>query len=316
MSRNWIRHFKLTAEGGAKEIDLSSLACVFDIFQFTAETPNNASVRIINPSAETARQFTSAGAEFKKITIEAGYQDNKGVLFKGNIVQARYGRLSPTDKYLDIFAADGDQAYNFATVSKTLAAGSTPKDHYDVAIKAMGEHGAKAGFNGLDLSSPRYPRPVVLFGMARDVLRNIAHAKDANWSIQNGEIEMVKPAQTKPGGAIKLNSETGLVGMPTQEISGIQVRCLINPQIRVHSLIHIDEASIQKARLAIDAGGNTQNPQNARLPDIATDGLYKVLRIDVHGESHNDSWHMMLGCVAASGSGYLPDALKLYQGPQ
>lgn len=316
MSRNWIRHFKVTAEGSGKEIDFSSLSCVFDVLQYTTETPNNASVRIINPSAKTAKLFTSTGSEFKKITIEAGYQDNKGIIFKGNIVQARYGRMSPTEKYLDLFAADGDQPYNFATVSKTLAAGSTPKDHYDVAMKAMGEHGAAAGYVGIDLSTPKYPRPVVLFGMAREVLRNIAHSKNANWSIQNGEVEMVGLTQPKPGGAIKLNSDTGMIGMPTQEISGIIVKCLINPQIRMHSLIHIDEASIQKAQLMIDAGGGTENPRNATLPDIATDGLYKVLKIDVHGESRNEPWYQTLGCVSASGSGWLPDALKIYQGPQ
>lgn len=309
MSRNWIRHFKLTAGGAGKEIDLSTLRCTFEIQQFTTETPNSAVVRVTNPSRETANLFTRKDSEFKRLSLDAGYRDNHGIVFKGNIVQARYGRETPTETFLELLASDGDRSYNYATVSTTLAAGSTPKDHYEVAAKAMREHGVTPGFTGVDLSSPRYPRPVVLFGMARDVLRGLAHSKGATWSIQNEEIEMVEPGKAKPGGAIKLNSETGMIGMPTQDITGVNVRCLINPRIKVHSMIHVDEASIQKARLQLDAGGTTLTDHNINLPNVSADGLYIVLRIDVFGDTRGDVWHQHLGCYSASG-GYLPDRLS------
>lgn len=308
MSRNWIRHFKLTVEGSHKEIDLSSLRTTFEILQFAAETPNSAVVRITNPSRQTANLFTASRSEFEKITIEAGYRDNHGIIFKGNIVQARYGRENPTDTFLELLASDGDRSYNYATVSKTLAAGSTPRDHYDVALSAMGEHGVKQGFTGIDLSKPVYPRPVVLFGMARDVLRNIAHSKDATWSIQNGEVEFLGKEKTKPAGAIKINSETGMVGMPVQEITGINAKVLIDPRIKIGSTVHIDEASVQKARLQLDPGGTTITDSNILLPDVATDGLYSVLRVDAFGDTRGDVWYQQLGCYALSG-GWLPDRL-------
>ncbi len=314
MGTNWIRHFKLTCEGSRGAIDLSEMRCRFSVKQWSTETTNNADVRVTNLAPKTIKPFLDR--EYTKVTIEAGYQDCYGVVYKGEIVQARSGRESPTDTYLDIFASDGATSHNYAVVNKSFAAGSTPKDHYDEALKAMKQFGAQPGFVGVDLSKPKYPRPVILYGMAREVLRNIAHSKDALWSTQNGEVQMVGVKQTLPGGAIKLNSMTGLIGMPTQEITGIMARVLINPSIKVNSKVHIDQASIQRAAWIRDVGGGVENPQNAILPSVAADGFYKVLKIDIIGDTRGTPWYMDLACVAASGEGWLPAKVAVYQGTE
>jgi hypothetical protein len=312
---NWIRYFKLTVEGGGKSLDLSNMRVRFQIKQWTSETPNLADIRVTNLSPETMKPFIQQ--EYKIVTIEAGYKDTHGILFKGDIVQARIGRENPTDKYLDIFARDGEHWHNFAVVNKTFAAGSTPKDHYDEAMKAFKGLGAKAGFLDpeIDLSKPKYPRAVTLYGMARNVMRNIAHSKEATWSTQNGEVQLVGLKNGLPDGAIELNSTTGLIGLPTQEIGGIMARVLINPNIKVHSLIHINQSSIQAAQLYRSVDGGVDNPQNALLPEVAADGIYKVLQINVDGDTRGNPWYQDLACIAKDSS-ILPSNLKIYEGTE
>lgn len=316
MSTNWIRYLKLTAEGGGGSLDFGELRCTFHIQQQPLSSPNLAEIRVYNVSKAVGRRFVQPGSEFKIVTLDAGYQDNHGVICKGNIVAARYGRVTPTETALDLFVNDGDQAHNFATVSKTFAAGSTPKDHFDESVKAMGGHGVKLGHLGIDLSKPKYPKPIVLFGMARDVLHDIAGPREAMWSIQNHELQMVDKDKPIPGGAVKLNSDSGMIGMATQEIDWITVKCLINPQIKVNGTVHIDEASIQRARPISDLPNGWDSPQNSLMPDIAADGLYKVLKIDFQGDTRGTVWYQTLACRPLKDTGPGTKTSVGYEGSQ
>jgi hypothetical protein len=295
---------------GGQTIDLSELRCRFEIKQHSELGPDKATIKITNENPQTAMLFTQNNAEFSTITISCGYQDEGtlGALFSGNIVQAFYGRDTPTDTLTTIQATAGHQAHNYAVVSKTLAVGSTPMDHLNVAVQAMQQYGLQLGFIGpsVDLTTPKYPRAVTLYGMARDILFNIARLKKAQISYKLGQIQILGQTDNLPGGAIVLNSTTGMIGMPTQEIGGIMVRSLINPAIKVGGQIQINQADIQQQLQPTSTTGAltpfTGGPDYAQ---IATDGLYTVFRIDVEGDTRGMPWYMD---IAALRSGQLPSS--------
>lgn len=272
------------------------LRCRFEISQWTMLTPNILKLMVTNPSPTTAQAFVHK--EYQHIRIDAGYQDGHGVIFQGNIIQAIYGRENPTDTLLTVYAGDNDRKHNYATVNTTLPPGSTPQDHLNVALHAMAPDLSK-GFIGVDLSQPVYSRAVTLFGMARNVFTNIAKGKQATVSYQNGKLTMVQNGSGAPGGAIVLNSNTGLIGMPTQTLEGIYARCLINPSIKIHSYVQIDQKDVQGAYAPITTTGQEQITQ-AQLAPIATDGLYTVYRIDTNGDTRGEPWYMDLKMIATN----------------
>ena len=181
--------------------------------------------------------------------------------FAATSSRAFYGRDNPTDTLTTIVATACSQAHNYASVSKTLAAGSTPMDHLNVAVEAMQPYGVKLGFIGpsVDLSTPKYPRAVTLYGMARNILFDIARNKKAQISYKLNQIQIVGQTDSLPGGPVVLNSTTGMVGMPTQEIGGIMVRSLINPAIKVNGLIKINQADIQRQLLPTTTQGDRRS---------------------------------------------------------
>src|ERR1019366_5259905 len=182
-------------------------------------TLNKAVVRITNPLPATAQQFVKPQAEGLPLTITAGYRDNKAIIFSGSIRQAIYGRDSPTDTVLTLIGADTDKAHNYGVINKTLAAGSTPQDHVNAAVQALSQVAA-VGIGYLDpalkLFQPVFPRAVTRYGMARDVLLNVAKSKQANVSYQQSQVQMLGANNSMPGSAIVLNTNTGLIGIPTQ----------------------------------------------------------------------------------------------------
>ncbi|HGJ5881072.1 MAG TPA: hypothetical protein ACHBZ9_19040, partial [Arsenophonus nasoniae] len=113
--------------------------------------------------------------------------------------------------------------------------------------------------------------------------------------------------------AIVLNSATGLIGLPQQTIeAGVNVRCLINPNIQINGLIRLDQALIYRTMLPnsdialgysklteSDDGGLRQTQGAVSQPaSLSTDGDYIVKNITYTGDTRGKPWYMDLMCIA------------------
>ncbi len=300
MNAQWLRACSLTVGKGSAGLELGALRVVFATRKGDVETPNSAEIRVYNLSAGTAARIRR---EFTRVVLQAGYQDNIGTIFDGTIRQVRTGRENGTDTWLEIIAADGDAAYNFATVNTTLAAGSKPADRVAVAQAAMAEKGAGAGYTP-DLGGQALPRGKVMYGMARQHMRNEAETTDTTWSIQDGKVQMLPRAGYLPGAAVVLTHETGLVGTPEQTQDGIRVRCLLNPRLRVGGRIKLDNASVLRAKTDLKA--------SALLPpSLDHDGIYRILTVEFRGDTRGNDWYADMVCIGIDDTSRLPlDMMK------
>lgn len=282
-------------------LDISDLHVQFQVKQFDLSTPGSMDARVFNLSGATMRRFDK---EFDRIVLQAGYGDLFGTIFDGTVVQTRRGRTNPADTYLDITGADGDWAHNFATVNTTLAAGSTPDNHYAEILRAMRiEPGYKTPLQG-----PALPRGKVMYGMARDYMRDVTDAAGATWNIRDGVLNVVPLDGYLPGEAVVLTSATGLIGLPEQTQEGIMVRCLLNPRIKPQTRVQINNASIQRARLPLDVEGQKNV---AFLPKVnEADGMYRVLAVDHTGDTRGLSWYSELVCVSLDATSAAPGQVQ------
>ena len=296
---SYLHKISIMAEGSSS-IELSEMRCRFEITQSMLGQPNMCYVRVTNLAPETAKPFHDL--EYKKLTIQAGYQDGPyGMIFQGDITQGARGRETQTETLLTIVAHDGGNAKTSAALNTTLAAGSTPKDHVDAALKAMAPAGIGRGYIGPDLSKPQYPRAVTLYGMAHAILDRIAYGADAVWSIQNGQLCMFKKKDDHlPGGVIELSPSTGLIGMPAQEIGAVWARCLINPAIKIGTQVHIRKDLINELVLPVAAPTGQTDPRfyPLQIPDLPGAGIYTVFEIDYDADTRSLPWYMDLHLLA------------------
>lgn len=308
MSEQYIRRLQLIVAGTKIELtgapdarDDAGLRVRFSIRDATTQTPRTAEIRITNLSDPTAQRMLSASRQRgAPVELNAGYRDNFGRIFKGEIRQVRIGRETPTDTYVDIFAATGDRAYNSSVINRTLPAGSTPKDIYTACLTAMKPFGIVQGQIPDALSKMKYPTPIVLYGMARDYLRTLTQSNGCTWNIRDDKLDVIPKDGALEGGAVVLNSRTGLIGLPTQTELGIVARCLINPRVHVNATVQIDQKSIQQAAQNLSYGGERFNAE-PYLPSLAADGMYRVLSLDCVGDTHGQPWYYELACMARSG---------------
>lgn len=337
MSQNWMRHFELQILSESGEgISLSDFKVVFNITWTDTRWPAVGMVKIYNLSGDTASRIL--GKEFAKVRIIAGYdglaQDvdasqvgvvtdidagqggqingtNFGEIFSGDIRYTLKGRDGPTDTWVLIQAVDGHQAFMNASVTKTLSAGYTVADLRLAAMDGFNPFGVTQGITG-DMPETVFPRGRVLYQPARDVMDNVAGQCSATWQLSGGQLQMV-PIDKYTQDAIVLNSDTGMIGMPQQTMgAGVNVRCLINPNIRINGLIQIDQNSVYRATLSsndirslpgrvretatdgnLTVDGTTQQPSS-----VAADGVYIVYSIDYSGDTRGQAWYMDIMCRA------------------
>lgn len=299
-------------------LDLSQLRIKFSVKQSDSQNPNVADIRVYNVSEETALSMfinlnPPSGISAStpgKVVLQAGYQSNFGVIFQGNIKQIILGRESATDTFVDIVAGDGHLAYNYAIVNATIAAGSTQMDQINAATTAMTPKGVTLGHvAGVPLN--KLPRAKVMYGNARNYLRAVSQNINQTWSIQNEKITYIPKTSYRPGTAVVLTSKTGLIGTPQQTNEGVNIKCLLNPNIQIGGRVNIAEATIQDFKINQT---NVNSPANI-APPLTQDGTYYVLVMEQAGDTRGTDWYTSLICITQSISSNPINSVQTSYGP-
>ncbi|RRA01117.1 phage protein [Burkholderia cepacia] len=302
--------------GGADDngIDLSELRFTFEVRRGDTQTPNWARIKIFNPNPSDVNRIRD---EFSRVVLSAGYAGNIGIIFDGQLVQPRQGRENATDTYLDLTCADGDRAYNFAVVSTTLAAGATHADVVNAVAQAMAKKGVTLGYIP-DLTGNAYPRGCVLFGMARDIMETVAVDLDMDWSIQNGQLTMIPRTSFIPGEAVVVAPDTGMVGLPVQMRNYIMVRILLNPNVKIGTIIRLENSLIQQYEFSLNVNQQGQNGFDAlqnRLNNASGQfGFYRVMIAEHIGDTRGNDWYTDVTCIAVDTTATIELANKATQG--
>lgn len=288
----YIRKVTLLVEDGAGNVlDLSELRIKFSVKQSSAETPNAADILVYNLSPETAVQVRT---QFKRVILQGGYNSNFGIIFQGNIKQVIIGIESATETFINIIAGDGDLAYNHAIVATTVAAGSTQNDVIRACEQVMAPLGVGGGGNAtVDVPQVR-PRGKVLFGNARNFLRDVAQTSQYSWSIQNEQLQFVRTRSYLPGEAVLITAQTGMVGAPQQTTQGVNVKALLNPYIKINGRIQLDNRTVQLLKIDLTLRPNGQT--NVQMP-LPSNGVYFVLAVEHNGDTRGLDWYTNIICL-------------------
>lgn len=302
MTQQWLRQCSLVVgDSGTQGIDLSQLHIRFTIWSASIQSPKHTVIRVYNLAPDTIKRMQK---EFTRVFLSAGYGDNVAQIFGGSIKQIRIGRENATDTFVDIIAADGDTAYNFATINATLAAGWAATDVYNAILLSLKPYGVTAGY------APTFPatkgtRGKSMYGMTRDYLRELANSVGSYWYIQDGRLNIIPIAGYIPGPAQVITDKTGMVGVPVQTVDGITVKCLLNPAIIPGARIQIDNASVQQVQFDVSYGAlnNFYDPNNAsKNTGLDADGLYKVYALTMSGDTRGNDFYSDMICAAVNGT--------------
>jgi len=263
------RQYILQVGNESESIRINNLRVKFKIKHTHDKKPNHATFSIYNLNPTHRNLITQK--QYTKVALLVGYGtlDDCRLLYAGQISKPKTLR-EDMDFVTELECDDGATDYRNAFMSVTLSAGSTHGDIIEQCLKTMPN--VQPGVIGVD-SDVTLTRGRVCYGSTRSVIGQIANHHDADWSIQNGRLIILKADYCQPGEAAVISQKTGMIKSPRVTNGGMEVSCLLNPMIQVGGLIRIDSI----------------------VDDY--DGDYKVTTIESNGDTHGEDWTSVITAV-------------------
>lgn len=292
-TRQFHREASIVVGAGGKGLLIEKLRIQFDIIKTLSPSPNPCTVKIFNLNPTHEAQIKN---EFTDIIVNAGYRGATRLIFRGNIKYV-YRYKSGQNFVTEISAGDGDADYQNSTINVAMAAGTTTAQLIDKCVASFSS--TIKGSVTLP-SDQQHIRARVVTGNTRHILHRISRENGANWSIQDGALDIVPTNALLPYEAIAINMDTGLLGAPEVNEKGITVKCLLNPQVRVNGAIQLDNNNIKlRVRRSRSLNNSPKKVQTGPVR-LDPDGIYKVVRAEYHGDTRGGggTWRNDLICLA------------------
>jgi hypothetical protein len=250
------RRYRITvSDDSGNSIDVSNLKCEFNIVKTIQAEPNSSTVTIYNLNAETENWIE---INAMRVAVEAGYEGTQfGLIFDGDILQTIRDKSDGATYRLSIIALDSDRAVNYELANFSVLRGQTARtivDHivnkaqYPVSLGSISE-----GLN----TAGTLTRGKVFFGKASDYLQQIADSNKCQYYTEDGKVNLVKLTEMPENEIFDLSPSSGLIGTPEQSDYGITGQCLLNPRIKVNTLIHVDNSLVRAKQISLTGSSNT-----------------------------------------------------------
>ena len=256
-------------------IRIENLRMSFKVDKTRVKDPNTCECVVSNLSETTRKQISQRGL---KMILEAGYVGTMRQIFIGDIRNATTKRNGP-DWETVIQSGDGERAFAYARVTQAIKG---PVD----AGKLIGELAGKLGVgkgNSARIAQvfagkqKKFLNGHVARGSVAKELTKVLDLEGYEWSIQDGELQILKPGEALPSISLEISPDTGLIGSPEWNV----------PDNRPNSKEHKSPFVSFKALLSpeLKPGGRV------KLVSEAIDGNFAIRRVKHSGDTHGSEWY-------------------------
>lgn len=284
----WIRETQVIVGKKGNGLLIEGLRITFEVEKTLVSSPNKAIIKIYNLSPDNE---TKIKKEYDDIVLNAGFKDETRLIFRGNLKYV-YQYRDGNDHITEIHGGDGDADFKNSVMNETLAAGTTRKQLVDRAVKSF-SGGTIAGTTQVG-SDQGLPRGQVVSGNTRHILNKVAKDVGANWSIQDGALQIVSTRDVLPGQAFEINSDTGLLGAPEISDKGISLKMLLNAKLRVNGSVKLNNNDIKAKK---QKQNKPKSGQTNKAPvRLDPDGIYKVIKLKHVGDNRGEAFTEIL-CI-------------------
>lgn len=241
-----------------------------------------AEITVYNLKTETEEKIFK---EFRSITLQAGWPELFGVIFRGQIIN--YQRVTATNdgtRGIKFFCRSTAQTLKFSYVNQTFA----PEAEIVEIIRVVAANlGNAVTFTGDFSAIPKRSRGTVLKGTPAKLLDKMAGWFGFSWAIENGVTRIIKNGAVSEGTMYLFTPQTGMIGSPVVGDGEVSVRVALNPAVQLGGNVQIKSTAPEFAF----SGAYFVN-----IPRSIGEGVFQVRRINHVGDSFSGTWESQLTC--------------------
>jgi hypothetical protein len=260
--------------------EITGLRVQLKVKKSLKKEPNTCELSVFNLSPATRANMQKRGA---RVIVEAGYTDTLSQIFSGDarVIDHIHDGANWITK---VQCGDGERAYQFSRITESFRPGTKVADVIQGVIQATGLDGTKAIQTVKALVSEQFIKGYAANGKASAELDRLLRGRGLEWSIQDGQIQVLQKGATTQETAVLVSPDSGLVGSPEHgtpspdekkdKANTLKVKSLMNPQIRPGRIIAIQANGIR--------------------------GQFRVLTVEHSGDTHGGEWYSVVECTPES----------------
>lgn len=266
-------------KGESKGLEITELRIQFDIEKTAKKNPNKNSIKIYNLTKTTREELEKPDT---RCLLYAGYKDGDGalLLFSGAVTFA-WSKYDLPEVVTEFELGDGAPEIRDTTISVG----------YDKGIKSTQILNDVSKQMGTPLTLPSdapervWANGLSYYGSARTLLDKVTKGTGLEWSIQNGNLQVIKSGMVTTRQGIVLSANSGLIGSPERNRKAKEgtadVKDTSKKKVKVSTLAQHHDGWSTKSLLM-----PTINPgDRVKLESRSVNGVFRVQEVKHHGDS-------------------------------
>jgi hypothetical protein len=227
---------------------IEDLKIKFEIKKTLEAKGNFCKIDIYNLSEKDRNSISSE--QYALFQMKAGYSEDVGLIniAQGNISDVAHFISNP-DIITTIYSKDGFKAIKNNYIQLSFSENTSTQNIVDTIIQKMG---LPVRFS--NLKSENIKNGYSFIGTVSGALQDLAMQYNFEWSIQNGQIQILTKNTSTNLQSFLLSAETGLIESPNRTLKNkdfekktkgeYSVICLLNPQLEVGDLVKIESNTL------------------------------------------------------------------------
>lgn len=198
-------------DGGVSDDRLAAgMRITFKIKKKLKKEPNTGEIEVYNLNQDRRSSLQQKGV---KVRLEAGYKDTGFTQYFAGDVRTVDHIRKDGDWVTTLRLGDGERAWNYARVSESFAPGTLKGDVLRAVGKALGVEAGNLEKQAARLSGA-FDQGFTAFGSTARSMELLVTSLGLNWSIQDGQIQILKLDEVLDLPVEEITPDTGLVGSP------------------------------------------------------------------------------------------------------
>lgn len=219
-----------------------NLRISFQVEKTSESNSNTAKVSIYNLNDNSIGLIEEGN---QQAVVQAGYNGRRAVIGASLIEQKLIGIIASgdvknvmttkngVDKITTFELGDAENALQENVINKSFPPGVKTQQIVDEVTKVLGV--VKGTIKGI--TDEFFSNGLAVSGKAKDTMDEITDKMGAEWSIQDGELQVYPKDGSTNESAILLTPDTGLLGAPTRKVgkdkkAHVVFTSLLNPRMR------------------------------------------------------------------------------------
>jgi hypothetical protein len=260
------------------EDGVNNLICKGKIQRFCGTEVDKLTLRVYNLSSTIVGNIASNYSNYT-ISVLFGYEDDgqMNTIFEGNLMRIMNQRENEVTNKTTFYVYDSGDFSTYGFYSGSYDDGA---NYYQIAKDVCSNGTYKVSYNLSEkLKNYTVSGSLVFYKSQAECLQDIADKCDMLLNIENDYVSIyekesgyedciVFSQENKESG--KVESKSGLIGIPTLEQDGLSFECLINSRMSIYRLVLINNSIISSNQTGV-------TPSRDYGAQLDSDNLYRVI---------------------------------------